>query len=72
MWWLALSLAKHHNPVLAVLANILAAWRYQLDFRGNPALVWLRRGWIVVRMIARGEVGSLLTKVKSRLRLGTA
>lgn len=72
VWWLALSLAKRHNPFLAVLANILAAWRYQLDFRGNPALVWLRRGWIVARMIARGEVGSLLTKVKSRLRLGTA
>ncbi|MBC7952369.1 MAG: cobalamin B12-binding domain-containing protein [Rhodospirillaceae bacterium] len=72
VWWVVTNLARRHNPALAVLANVLAAWRYQLDFRGNPALVWLRRFWLVGRMVMRGEIGGLARRVAARLLPGRA
>lgn len=72
VWGLALSLSRRYSLPLAVLANILAAWRYHLDFRGNPVLVWLRRGWIVSRMLAQGDIAPLTQRLKQRLGFGTA
>ncbi|MCA1909023.1 MAG: cobalamin-dependent protein [Magnetospirillum sp.] len=72
VWWLALSLAKRHNLALAVLANLMAAWRYHLDFRANPALVWLRRFWVAGRLLTQGDLAPLVGQIKRRLGLKTA
>lgn len=69
VWWLARSLAKGGNPLLAAMANGLAYWRYQLDFRAAPLPVLLRRVWIVGRMLARGDVKPLMAKLRQRLWL---
>jgi anaerobic magnesium-protoporphyrin IX monomethyl ester cyclase len=63
VWWLAKRLCQRHNPMLGALANILAAWRYQLDFCENPALVWLRRLWLASRMVATGNFAPLRRKL---------
>lgn len=59
VWWLAKSLSRRHNLALGALANVLAAWRYQLDFCANPALVWIRRLWIAARMVTRRDFKTL-------------
>jgi anaerobic magnesium-protoporphyrin IX monomethyl ester cyclase len=71
VWWLAKRLCEHSNPILGAVVNGLAAWRYQLDFCANPALVWLRRLWLVGRMVAMGDLGGLRRRLTARLLRST-
>lgn len=71
VWWIANRLRQRPSLLLGVMANLLAAWRYQLDFRANPVLVWLRRTWIVARMIGSGRVGEIIGRFRAR-RVGQA
>lgn len=67
VWWLAMSLCRRHNLFLAMVVNVMAAWRYELDFCDNRTLVWLRRGWLVTKMLASGNLGALRRKLAGRL-----
>jgi radical SAM superfamily enzyme YgiQ (UPF0313 family) len=66
VWWLAKRLSRRSNPVLSVIANVMAAWRYQLDFCANPTLIWLRRLWIAGNMVLRGNLGPLIDRLKAQ------
>lgn len=66
IWRLARSLRARHNPMLGAVINLLAAWRYRLDFCGDPALIWLRRLWLVGRMLATGDLGGLRRRLANR------
>jgi len=71
VWALATRLARGPNLILGALASLLAKWRYRLDFCADPWAVWLRRGWVLARMLVKGDVTPLLARMRTaRLRGG--
>ncbi len=60
--WLVATLRRHHNVLLGFIVSLLAIVRYNTDFEQRPALIWLRRVVLGVRLLARGDFNSLVRK----------
>jgi hypothetical protein len=55
---------KRHNPILGLLASVLANLRYWQAFKGVAALVWARRLYVALKLIASGDIKTLLSKFR--------
>lgn len=65
--WLVAGLRRRHNPVLGLVASLLAVVRYNTDFEQRPALIWMRRVVLGAKLLARGDLKSLLRKARRAL-----
>lgn len=61
-------LRDRHSPVLAFVATLLAQVRYRYAFERRMGLVWMRRIYLGLRMMMKGELLSLLRKATSVLQ----
>ena len=62
--WLIIQLQKRHNPIYGLITTILAKLRYWQGFQGMFALVWVRRIFVAVKLITRGDVKNLRLKTQ--------
>lgn len=67
VFWLVRRLRNRHSTVLARIATMLAKARYRSAFEGRMGLIWLRRIYLGLRLLFRGDVGSLWRRVVSVL-----
>jgi len=56
-------LQRKHNPVLGMLVTLIGQIRYLQDFQHAGAVVWTRRIYLGLRMIARGDFQGLKQKM---------
>ena len=63
MRWLLHHLHEKHNPILGFIATILAMLRYAQGFEGIAVFVWVRRIYLSVELIARGDFSTLRRKI---------
>jgi len=68
IWWLARSVRRNNIPGLGYLACVLAQVRYQQDFMANPALIWVRRARIGLKMLFSGQFGAFMGRARDALR----
>jgi len=58
------SLQKKHNPIFAALVTVLAYVRYRQSFEGVSSLIWLRRIYLGLSALLRGDIKTLTTKIR--------
>jgi len=63
VWWLVDKVSARHSVPLAIFINLLASWRYHLDFRQNFVLIWVRRFYLLGRMIFKGNFKALRDRI---------
>ncbi|MBT5050320.1 MAG: radical SAM protein [Rhodospirillaceae bacterium] len=68
VFWLVRRLRKQHSAILARIATILAMARYRSAFEGRMGLIWLRRVYLGLRLLLRGDVSSLWRRVVTVLK----
>ena len=60
-------LRRGHNMMAAVLVTLLAQIRYRYAFDGHMGLIWIRRIYLGLRMLAQGDVKPLLARTRTVL-----
>jgi anaerobic magnesium-protoporphyrin IX monomethyl ester cyclase len=61
-------LQRRHDPVLGFAASVLAKMRYWQAFQHVGALVWLRRVYLGLGLILRGEFGTFTRRAREVLK----
>ncbi|MEK9754978.1 MAG: radical SAM protein [Rhodospirillaceae bacterium] len=62
------SLQKRHNPLLGVLATMLAKLRYWQSFQHVGAVVWARRVYLGLGLLLRGDIGTFAVRCREVLK----
>ena len=70
--WVVGSLRQRHNLLLGFVASGLAILRYNVDFKQRPALIWLRRFALGIRLLVRGDLANLARRATKVLRSPTS
>ena len=61
-------LQKRHNPFLGALATILAKFRYWQSFQHIALIVWVRRIYLGIGLILRGDFSGLMKRASEVLK----
>lgn len=61
-------LQKRHDPLLGFIVTLMASVRYRQAFENKFILIWGRRMLLGLRMLGRGDIGSLIEKAKYVVR----
>lgn len=61
-------LRRRHNPVLGMVATLLAQLRYRVAFERRMGLIWARRIWLGLRMVLRGEFRPLFARIAAVMK----
>ena len=57
-------LQNRHNPVLGGIVTALAKLRYWQSFQHVSSVVWFRRIYLAVKLILRGDISTLIEKIR--------
>ena len=61
-------LHKRHNPLLGAIVTVLAKIRYWQSFEHVTLIVWVRRMYLGIRLILRGDFSTLIKRGREVLR----
>jgi anaerobic magnesium-protoporphyrin IX monomethyl ester cyclase len=61
-------LRRRHSAPLAFMITLMAMVRYRYAHERHMGLVWLRRIWLGLRMLATGQAGGLWPRIRAVLR----